>query len=182
MAVANTTKPRLTAERLRSLLHYDPETGLFTRRIGVRGASAGAVAGSANVLGYTQIMIDGTNYLAHRLAWLHMTGRFPEQMMDHRNEIKSDNRWSNLREATKHQNQCNVSKPANNTSGFKGVYWEERTHRWVAQIKVHQRNKKIGRFRDATAAAKAYDVAAIALHGEFANLNFPIGAHPMIGR
>ena len=102
----------LTAEWLRAVLDYDPKTGLFHWRIdrGGRKARIGALAGSFDATGYIQIMIDGKNYKAHRLAWLYVTGNWPIGDIDHLNGERANNRWSNLREATKSINQQNPQR------------------------------------------------------------------------
>ena len=90
---AMTSEKSLTAERLREVLDYDPDTGVFTRK--VRTASSvkvGDVAGSLNGKGYIRIRVDGRLYFAHRLAWLYVHGEWPVDQVDHINGIKNDNR------------------------------------------------------------------------------------------
>ncbi len=84
---------RLTQERLKEVLSYNPETGIFTRNPGIRG---GEKVGT-NSHGYVSIMVDGYLYQAHRLAWLYMEGYMPEQEIDHISRKRDDNRWCNLR-------------------------------------------------------------------------------------
>lgn len=100
----------ITQDRLRELLHYDPDTGIFTRLVstGWRG-KVGDVAGYKNPDGYLVIMIDYKLYLAHRLAWLYTYGRFPE-VTDHINGVRDDNRIVNLREVTNWENAQNKKK------------------------------------------------------------------------
>ncbi|MCK9994454.1 MAG: hypothetical protein Dbin4_02974, partial [Alphaproteobacteria bacterium] len=98
----------LTQSRLKELLHYDPDTGVFTRRVQTSSnARVGDVAGCLHPEGYRHIQIDGKRYAAHRLAWLYMTGEWPTNQLDHLNGVRDDNRWGNLREATHGQNQQN---------------------------------------------------------------------------
>jgi hypothetical protein len=92
---------------------------------------------------------------------------------DHINRSRADNRRHNLRPATRRQNQCNQSKRYDNTSGYTGVYWERQRRKWRVQLGLNGRTKHIGRFDDKKEAARAYDMAAIIHHGEFAQLNFP---------
>jgi hypothetical protein len=115
-------EPELTAERLRELIHYDAATGNFTRLVATSRIPRGAVAGRGTHTYYWRISVDGREYKAHRLAWLWMTGKWPLFFIDHINMDKADNRWCNLREATKAQNMVNTGRRANNSSsGFKNI-------------------------------------------------------------
>lgn len=168
----------ITADRLRELLHYDPKTGIFTWRV-YRGTRwPGAVAGCTSAIDgkYTLIGADNGRYLAHRLAWLYMTGEWPEHEIDHRNNDGHDNRWRNLRHATRTQNGRNIRRASRNTSGYIGVYYDDKTprslKRWHAQIRDNDgKYKNLGRFHTAEEAARVRDEAARRLHGEFAVLN-----------
>lgn len=93
----------LSQEYLKSILHYDPETGILSWKVDRRRVKIGQIAGYL-CLGYVAIGIDGKLYKGHRLAWLYMTGEWPKDEIDHINRTKHDNRWVNLREATKEQN------------------------------------------------------------------------------
>jgi hypothetical protein len=131
----------LTAERLRELLHYNPVTGDFSWLVGRPKASRGAVAGCLPPSGYRTIRIDGQIYLAHRLAWLYMTGTWPENLIDHKDRNQSDNRWDNLREATHSQNHQNQHARRDSSSGIKGVYRHKQTSgSWVASLKINGRH------------------------------------------
>jgi hypothetical protein len=106
----------ITAERLRQLLHYDPERGVFTwlSRPAERSWNtrfAGTRAGTINGLGYVVIGILGRRYKAHRLAWLYVHGEWPGRELDHINCDKSDNRIANLRPATRSQNIARIKPP-----------------------------------------------------------------------
>src|SRR5437879_5605760 len=110
----------LTAERLKELLTYDPETGEFRWKVAPNGrVRVGDIAGCVSSRGYILIGIDGALYRAHRLAFLFMTGAFPEPQVDHSNRDKADNRWLKLREANNSQNNANKPAQSNNTSGYK---------------------------------------------------------------
>ena len=128
----------LTASRLREVLRYDPETGEFHSlpRQGWR-RKCGSMS-----KGYLRIKIDGHSYLAHRLAWLWMTGEWPDDEVDHRNRIKTDNRWSNYRPATRLVNCNNRSLSKNNSSGTNGVGWHKNSGKW----RVRLRGKSHGSF------------------------------------
>lgn len=157
----------LTQARLKELLHYDPETGLFTRLVSVKQGRAGDIAGSIDSRFYISISIDGKNYRAHRLAWLYMTGKFPKRHIDHKDTIRHHNWWDNLREATNQQNQFNRDKSSNNTSGFKGITWRKDRSRWYARGRLNGKTHYLGLFTDISDAVKAYDDFAKKHHGEF---------------
>src|SRR4051794_4935854 len=125
----------LTAERLREILSYDPETGLFTRLQSPRTGQryTGKQAGSIKPSGYVKIRVDGRFYFAHRLAWTIMTGQNPPEAMDHIDCNPSNNRWSNLREATSSQNAANHRIRSNNSSGLKGVSFHKHSRLWNAR-------------------------------------------------
>ena len=153
----------VTAERLRELLDYDAETGLFRWRVHrARGAKPGMVAGKPHRKGYTQIKVDGRLYYAHRLAWLHTFGRWPALEIDHINGSKADNRLANLREVTRAQNSWNLQRAprSNRTTGVLGVcVVPSRTKRFVAQIAQHGKLRNLGRFTTVDAASAAYQSA-----------------------
>jgi hypothetical protein len=153
----------ITAERLRSLLSYNPETGIFTWRVRRGRILAGTVTGGIGSHGYVEIRVDYRLYLAHRLAWLYMTGEWPKETIDHRDLDRTNNRWRNLREATFGQN--NTNRRARGAQGLKGVTKNRRAY--VAQIQVAGRNRYLGSFATPEAAHAAY-VAASSAHGEFA--------------
>lgn len=160
----------LTQERLRQLLDYDPETGLFRWKnpTSVR-VKVGDVADTLNSEGYLRVGIDGKRYRAHRLAHLYMTGEFPENDVDHINGIRTDNRWSNLRPATRSQNLMNHPRKSNNTSGVKGVYWYERDGKWEVSITVSYKRYYLGRFDTLAEAAACRQGAAALVFGEYAH-------------
>lgn len=156
----------LTQERLKALLRYDPATGVFTRlvRLPKSHYGVGEVAGSLNDSDAVMIMVDGKRHRAHRLAWLYMTGRWPSCEIDHRNRKRHDNRWSNLREATRGQQGQNMSKHRDGKSGFLGVTWRNDRRKWKAQIQVDGMRKCIGLFDEPQAAHEAYLKAKADLH------------------
>lgn len=160
-------KPDQTAKRLRELLHYDPETGAFTRKIDRGGHPKGSAAGTVDPSGYVKIYIDGRNYWGHRLAWLYAHGEWPKKMLDHRNMDRYDNRIANLREASNGENMCNTGVSAKNTSGIKGVFFHNGAKRWAAQIVVNKTHYWLGLFDTKEEAGEAWKAAAKRLHGEF---------------
>lgn len=155
----------LTAARLREVLHYDPGTGVFTRllKTGSR-ATVGSRAGSLMKIGYVAISIDGHVYYAHRLAWLYVTGMWPTHEIDHRNGERADNKFANLREATRSLNAQNRGRQSNNTSGFVGVHKNANGSGWSADIKVQGVKFHIGSFPSPAEAGEAACIAREALH------------------
>lgn len=156
---------KLTAARLREVISYDPETGLFYWLKTERRVKAGDIAGSYTQ-GYFNIQIDGKLYRSHRLAWFYVNGIWPANGLDHMNGISTDNRIANLREANQSQNMANARRSRNCKSGFKGV--TAYRSRWVATIGKFGRKKHIGVFDTPEEAHAAYLAAATNLHGEFA--------------
>ena len=156
---STTPANELTAEYLRSILHYDPETGVFTWKVSNSNrVKAGDIAGSSRGGGYLQIKVQSRVYKAHRLAWLHTYGVWPKDQIDHVSRVRTDNRIANLREVSHKQNGQNVSKRSDNKSGHPGVHWDKRDSKWVAQIKHNQKKIHLGYFsilEDAVAARKA---------------------------
>ena len=124
----------ITQKELKELLHYDPGTGVFVWKniITANQKKNGDVAGGYDDKGYIKIRINYKHYLAHRLAWLYVYGEWPSKHLDHINRNPSDNRISNLREATHLENNKNASKRKDNTSGYKGVNWHARNKKWIA--------------------------------------------------
>jgi hypothetical protein len=161
----------LSAERLREILHYDPETGVWTWRMRASRFSRvriGALAGCLNGGGYWQIAVDGCVYLAHRLAWLYTKGEWPASDLDHEDLDRSANRWDNLRLATKSQNAANTRARSNNKSGLKGASRYNRNGKWQSGIVVGGKRIFLGLFDTAEEAHVAYVAAAEKFSGEFA--------------
>ena len=163
----------ITVESLRGLLDYDPDTGIFCWRVS-RGnrIKVGAAAGTVSSNSYAVIKINGMPFKAHRLAWLHFHGVWPEHQIDHIDENKSNNRISNLRDVPQSMNQHNAIKPRKDgTSGYRGVSWHKDKKRWHAHITVSGRQKHLGLFNTPEAAHAAYLAAKLRLHpGDIRNL------------
>ena len=152
------SKNDLTQSELKKRLHYEPETGVFTRILAIKGNAAGTISGGIATSGYIQIRLLGFRYYAHRLAFLYMTGAFPPNETDHKNRVRDDNRWSNLRHATALQNRNNRGKIGmygNNTSGVKGVHYCKSRGKWRASISINKKRVTIGHFADLERAARA---------------------------
>lgn len=154
----------LTQERLKELLQYEPESGLFFWTI-LKGGwpRPGRPAGSTNSEGYRKIGIDRRYYFSHRLAWLYVHGAWPTKCIDHINGDRTDNRMANLREVTVHENNFNVTA-VRAASGYIGVYLDKRTKTWTAAIRANGRTKTLGRHKTPEAAHEAYQRAKRELH------------------
>ena len=150
------TKVMLTQERLKELLSYDPETGVFVWNVKRSNIiSAGSVAGNINDCGYQNIMIDYKRYKAHRLAWLYMTGEWPKLQIDHIDHDRSHNAWCNLRDVTSLNNARNQKIYKVNKSGCTGVLWHKKDKRWQASIRVEGKLKHLGNYKDKDKAIEA---------------------------
>lgn len=160
-------KLRLTAKRLRKLLHYNPRTGQFLWLIDRPPIKKGRQAGTITFDGYRQIVIDDVCHRASRLAFLYMTGQWPKNMVDHRNTVRDDDRWRNLREATRAQNGANMRDRLSKVS-LKGVSKHTKDGKFQAFIGVNCRRIYLGRFDRAEDAHAAYIVAAKRHFGNFA--------------
>lgn len=161
----------ITAARLRELFNYDPETGIFTHRVGRKGGGtrAGDVAGRIRPHdGRRRIGVDYGRFFAYQLAWLYVTGEWPNSTIDHKNGIQSDDRFSNLRLCTNSENMANARRPSRNTSGFKGVSWHAARGKWRATIKKDRVSIHIGHFDSPIEAHEAYIAKANELFGAFA--------------
>jgi len=157
-------KTNLTATRLLELLHYDPETGIFTWRVSRQGTGGiGSVAGEKNQRGYWRIGVDHGRYMGNVLAWLYMTGHWPENDVDHRNNIRHDNRWDNLRHVSRGVNNQNLRGPRRgNKSGFLGV--SPNRNRWSASIVVDGVKTHLGTFDTPEIAHEVYVQAKRRMH------------------
>ena len=165
----------VTAERLRELLDYDKGSGILTWRSTGKRAGWFHQGPNGPQDTYIRVQVDGRSYMAHRLAWLHVTGSLPAAEIDHRNQDGLDNRWDNLRPASRSQNCMNRRAFSNKTtSQNKGIVFDHAAHQrghlkcWRARIQVDGARKHLGRFETEQAATDAYQAAALAHFGEFA--------------
>lgn len=157
-----------TQQRLQELFHYNPETGIFTRRIDRGKWKAGEIVGTLTkgyYGGYISINVDYLIYRAHRLAWVYMTGALPANGIDHINGERADNRWCNLREATQSQNLANKHCKKTSYTKTKGVYRAK--SKYAAKTRKGKLSIHLGTFDTIAEAKAAYDAAAKILHGEF---------------
>jgi hypothetical protein len=158
----------LTIERLKELLKYDHKSGIFTWRQRRGGAAtAGSMAGAVSG-GRIQIRIDGFFYKAHRLAWLYVHGKWPNDEIDHKDGDVANNRIANLREATPAQNRQNMRKAqSNNKVNLLGVSLagdQRRIKKWQAQISAGRRYYHLGYFITPEEAHRAYIKAKRRIH------------------
>lgn len=133
----------LSYDRVRELFDYE-EGHLYNKTYRSPRSLEGSKAGNPRVDGYIQLCIDQKMYRLHRVIWLWHYGYLPENSLDHINNIKDDNRVENLREVSPQCNAINSNEPRNNSSGIRGIYFNPKQNRWVAQIKVNQRKVYLG--------------------------------------
>lgn len=161
-------KQRPTPTHVRERLDYDAETGVIRWRTAHVKSRVGTVAGAVSH-GHRAIRIAGRLYGAHVLAWVIETGQWPSRDIDHRDLDGLNNRWVNLRLATKNQNAQNTGVRSDNSSGFKGVAWDGAKGKWRADIRLPDGPRKfLGLFDDPALGHQAYVTAAQQHFGEFA--------------
>ena len=148
----------LTQERVKILLTYDPETGIFVWNAdGINQVKAGRIAGTPHE-GYVRICVDANRYTAHRLAWLYQTGAWPANVIDHINGRRNDNTWTNLRDVFQRENLENqyYASHCKKTPGGLGVFPVSKSKSFRAQIRIRGRLKHIGTFKTPELASAAY--------------------------
>jgi hypothetical protein len=150
----------LSIDRVRQLLIYDPETGVFSWRQAHGRSPAGSRAATLRPDGHRRITIDGKKYRENRLAVFYMTGEWPPEQVDHRNRVPSDNRWSNLRNATPEQNSMNTGPRRYNM--LRGSY-KQPNGRYRAQFG----GKRLGTFDTQEEAHEAWKKYALQKHADF---------------
>jgi len=144
----------LTQDKLKQVLKYDPEAGDFIRLYTRNGYYQGEIAGTTDTSGYIRVQVVGKQYLAHRLAWLYMTGEWPGEI-DHLNHMRDDNRFHNLRSSNHADNCKNKSCYTSNNSGVNGVHFRTDRNKWQARTCVEGKRIHIGYFDSLKAAAIA---------------------------
>lgn len=159
----------LTAQRLRCLLNYDKLTGLFTTKFARSRRPAGKVVGHLRKDGYVEIWVDKRVYMANRLAWLYVTGNWPKGEVDHRNRVRNNNWFSNLRDSTKSQNMSNNSGHKTRKSKFVGVTSRQYVNglKWLARIAKNGVTHRAGPFDTEIQAHLARLELEKNHHGEF---------------
>jgi len=150
---------------LKKLFNYNPDTGIFTRKIKRGNKKIGTIAGKQKDDGYIDISICEKNYLTHRLAWFYVYGKWPNNMLDHKNGIRNDNRIENLREVTNSENQQNKFKARKDSkSNLQCVYYKKSHKKWESYITVNGIKKHIGYFLSPEEAHAAYILRKQELH------------------
>lgn len=168
---------------LREVLSYDYDSGdlVWRERRDVQKSWNSKFSGkkaftSLSPNGYKTGSLNNKDYYSHRVVWTYVFGFIPNGYdIDHINRDRSDNRICNLRLASRSSNNANRIGKEGSTSKFLGVSWSNRYKKWISQITKDYKNTLIGRFHSEVDAAKAYDRAAIEIHGHYARLNFPEG-------
>ncbi len=159
----------LTIDRLKELLEYDPNTGLWrwiilTNNRCKKGRFLGSLKTNPDGYQLYELTVDRTVYIASRLAWFYMTGNWPTNKIDHKDRDSLNNKWKNLREATNNQNTMNQT-PRVNVTGYKGVH--KNGKKYYANIRIDGIMAYLGKYDTAIEASYAYEAVAIPLHGEF---------------
>ncbi|WP_439357744.1 HNH endonuclease [Bradyrhizobium sp. DASA03007] len=161
----------LTVERLKQVLRYDAETGEFTWVSPPEAVAwmAGKRAGCLWDHGYRVIVIDGVRHYEHNLAWLYMKGeQAPEGLtVDHEDRNRGNNRWRNLRLATRAQQNANQGAKSTSKTGVRGVHSDGKG-KFRARIKINGKSVSLGTYRTVAEGAAAYEAKAKELYGDFA--------------
>lgn len=167
MPVKPMFRRRISLSIMRKLLAYDPITGHLRWKIDMAPhVRAGSIAGTP-VNEYVRIGIRGVYLYAHVVAWVLMTGKWPKKEIDHKNTMKADNRWENLRLATHSQNRMNTKLYRGNSSGYKGVSWHKTKSKFQSYIRKDNVQYYLGYFDCPKEASAAYQIKAQELFGEY---------------
>lgn len=160
----------LSKADVRRMFDYNKTTGLLTWKIAAsKNTHIGTAVTASDPKGRIRVGINRRRYLAHRIIWLWVTGKWPSHEIDHRDTVKSNNQWNNLREATPSQNHFNIKLKKHNTSGYKGVS-RTPSGRWHVKITINYKQIYLGTFSTAKIGYRAYCNAAKKYHGAFASL------------
>ena len=161
----------LTCDYLKSVLNYNPDSGVFTRKKRTSNSVAiGDVAGGVNSIGYVTISLLNKRFSAHRLAWMYMNGSMPNGEIDHINRVRDDNRICNLRDVTSKQNSRNTGLSNRNTSGYKGVSYDKKRELWTATMSINGKSTYLGASTSPEGAAEKYSNKEIELYGSVTQL------------
>lgn len=153
-------------DKIRSVVSYNPETGVFVRLVAAPNSTVGSILGSVNKHGYIVFSFLGKIQYAHRLSWLYMTGEWPTKTIDHINGIRSDNRWSNLRHVSKQGNCQNRTRMKIGKQSPIGVHFDKSRRLWLASITASYKTKFLGYANSEKDAELLYLTAKAKLHTE----------------
>ena len=154
--------------KVKDYLEYNSDTGILTWiKSPVSNIPIGRAITRKNKQGYNIVNLHGVTYYVHRVGWYLHTNSQPPEFIDHINRVKTDNYFSNLREATRSQNQHNTGIQCNNSSGYKGVYWKKGINKWVARIMLNNVSMHLGCFSTPEEAYEVYVSASKKFHNEF---------------
>jgi len=174
----------ISPDLLRNIIDYNPDTGRITWKVRAdrspqwNGRYAHSEAlNNLSRHGYFRGTINNRLYLAHRVAFAFVYGRWPHPEVDHINGNRRDNRIANLREVPKSQNAKNKRPSRRNSSGHNGIHWDSRNKKWIAQVKRHGQSSFLGRFKRVEDAIAARD-AAYVRYGYHENHGKPAEARP----
>ncbi len=158
--------PHVSQDRLKQLLDYSPETGVFTYKVRRGKFDAGHIAGTVCDDLRVDIVVDGRLYRAHRLAWLYVTGKWPEFEIDHRDTNPSNNSWANLRDVTSTVNKQNKRRAQSGKkySELLGAQWCKQSQKWKSSIRVDGKIRHIGFFASEQEAHEGYVKVKRELH------------------
>lgn len=156
----------LTQKKLKEILHYDSNSGLFIWKIRAAkrikpGDIAGCLFESQSKKKYIRITISGKRYFVHNLAWLYVHGHFPDNEIDHADGNGTNNKIKNLSDVVRLENGKNKRLSVNNKSGHVGVHWHCRDKRWQAYIMVNKKSLYLGTFTDKNKAIEVRKAASI---------------------
>ena len=167
-AMAKAYKPLPHASELWELFDYKPLTGELVRRSSAGGQLGGEVVGCRVRTGYIRARVHRANYVVHRLVWGWVTGSDPGALeVDHRDRVRHNNRFWNLRLSTQPQNRQNAATRAHSQSKTKGAQ-RLPSGKYRARITCSGEVYRLGTYLTAEEAGAAYAEAAKRLHGEFA--------------
>lgn len=159
----------ITQELVKKLFKYDPKEGILRWNYRKQGSRLGRIAGYfSKGSGHYYTSIGHVGYYTHIIIWLYMTGEWPTILIDHKDGNKINNKWENLRLATKSQNGMNAKLRVDNTSGCKGVYRHKPSGKWHVRIHANNVAYSLGYFATYEEAVAARREAEIKYHGEFA--------------
>lgn len=156
MKVNKAKESALTQDRLKYLLNYDENTGIFTRLVSTStNSKAGKIVGSLRTDGYLTVHIDGYAYFLHRLVWLYVYGTWPNYTIDHIDRIRTNNRLCNLRDVTQRENNKNSSVMSEHIGV--GFYPNKSINNWHSRIKYNGESIHLGCFATKESAMEAYN-------------------------